>query len=86
MPDVLIRFSCSTLRAEIAAVGQAIRADDRQRDVMSHAGLGFGAQQMRPAVLKKFMTAASSNDGEFATSTTTCAPASTESGLRLSAC
>jgi hypothetical protein len=34
------------LRAEVAALGQALGADDRQRDVMPHPGGRFGREQV----------------------------------------
>ena len=64
------------LRAEVTTRQQALGADDRQCHVMPHFGGRFRSQEIAPDVSKNSMTALSSHDGEFATSTTTSAPVS----------
>lgn len=64
------------LGAEVAALREPVGANHGRRDVMADACRLLGCGQIAADVSKKFRTALSSNDGELATSTTTCAPAS----------
>src|SRR6201982_3834904 len=64
------------LGAEVATVGTAVAADDRQRQMMLDAGGLFAAIRLRPEVSKNSSTALSSHTGAFARSTTTSAPES----------
>ena len=49
LDQVLLRH----LGAQVAAVGKTVGADDRQRDVMSDAGGGFGGEQVAPRRLEE---------------------------------
>ena len=63
------------LGPQVAAVGQPVGADDGHRDVMSDPGGRLGGEQVAGRRREELEDrAASSNDGEFDTSTTTDAP------------
>src|SRR4051794_10568181 len=42
------------LRAQVAAVGEAVGADDRQREMVADAGVALGRQQVSREVVKNF--------------------------------
>jgi hypothetical protein len=58
-------------RAEVTTRKKAIGADNRERNVMSHASGRFRGKEVTPCRLEELQTGLSSNEGEFATSTTT---------------
>ena len=76
-----IRFSCAIL-ARSSHFEQAIRTDNRQRDVMRHAAATSAARRLRLEVSKNSSTALSSNEGEFATSRRPGRPPAPRPGLR----
>ena len=54
MPDALIRILLPRLGAEIATVGTAVAADDRQRQMMLHAGRLFRGHQVAARGFEEF--------------------------------
>jgi len=76
-PGGLDQVFLGHLRPEVTTRKKAIGADNRQRNVMSQASGRFRDKEVTPCRLEELKTALSSNDGELATSTTPCAPAST---------
>ena len=61
--DALISFPWAIFARKYPLFEQTLGADDRQRDVMSHAGGHLGGEEVPSDVSKNRSTATSSNDG-----------------------
>jgi hypothetical protein len=64
------------LCAKVTTFLKAVGADNRQGDVMTNTRVRFCGETITAGDLEEVQDGLSSNDGEFATSTTTCASAS----------